>query len=111
MSKKQPLVPVRSKFQVRRDELQRQEMLLLEKKRQIEAKLCNRDSAESCSTTSGTGVPEASQSASLPPNPPPHVPASYTVVNKFQNNGSFLEMFRAMQSKEGIEKDQHHDDG
>lgn len=99
----------RSRFQSRQEEIRRQEELLLLKKREIEARLNaasqgNSTSGGSCSTTivSTSASPQQESSKKTTTSV---VPSSTPVVNKFENNGSFLELFRKMQESGAIPQD------
>lgn len=96
----------RSRFQSRQEEIRRQEELLLLKKREIEARLNaasqgNSTDRDGCSTTivSASTSPQQESSTATTTSA---VPSPTPVVNKFENNGSFLELFRKMQESGAI---------
>lgn len=97
-----PSLPHKSRFAVRREELSKQEQLLLEKKKEVEAKLCSSGAGDSSDAVSVAASPP------LPPKSAESVAKSDTPVltNKFLNNGSFLEMFRANFMQEQANKTQ-----
>ncbi|CAN7939749.1 unnamed protein product [Ixodes hexagonus] len=88
----------------------KQELLIQQKKREIEAKLQNAQAAQAAQAKAKTGVglkPVARKPP--PPLPVPLIPpptiktepvdrAESSRVNSFKNDGSFLEQFRKMQS-------------
>lgn len=72
---------------------------MLEKKKEVEAKLNSREtvadhSADSSSASTTTTTGPAPQAAAADTNI-----KCEPLANKFQNNGSFLELFREMQKK------------
>lgn len=92
----------KSRYALRREELQKQEQLLLQKKKEVEAKLYSRDTgAPSSATSSVAPAPQSPQPAVLPVKEC----ASTPITNKFQNNGSFLSLFRSMQQEHDKEPD------